>query len=89
MRQPVLGYPQSNDDEPYLLSEDLLDSLHDTVLLRVVGVVFGRDLEKGGESLVVFVHAASDLFCDLEAESQYVSFITTSSTLLMTEEGRG
>jgi hypothetical protein len=50
---------------PYLLAEQLPDSFHNTVLLRVVGVVLGRDLEQAGESLVVLVDSGSYALGDL------------------------
>ena len=42
---------------PLLLAEQLPHSLHDTVLLGIVRVVLGRNLEQAWESLVVLVDA--------------------------------
>jgi hypothetical protein len=51
---------------PYsLLAKQLPDSLHNTVLLRIVGVVLGRNLEQAGESLVVLVDSGSYALGDL------------------------
>lgn len=50
---------------PPLFAEQLPHSLHDTVLLGVVRVVLGRNLEQAWESLVVLVDAGSYALGDL------------------------
>jgi len=50
---------------PYLLAEQLPDSFHDAVLLGIVRVVLGGNLEQAGESLVVLVDSGSYALGDL------------------------
>jgi len=50
---------------PPLFAEQLPHSLHDTVLLGVVRVILGRNLEQAWESLVVLVDAGSYALSDL------------------------
>jgi hypothetical protein len=52
-----------------LLAEQLPDSFHNTVLLGVVRVVLGGDLEQAGESLVVLVDSGSYALGDLGVAS--------------------
>lgn len=52
---------------PLLFAEQLPHSLHDTVLLGVVRVVLGRNLEQAWECLVVLVDAGSYALGDLHA----------------------
>jgi hypothetical protein len=58
---------------PLLLAKQLPDSLHDTVLLGIVRVVLGGNLEQAWESLVVLVDAGSYALSNL-----YVVLVTTS-----------
>lgn len=46
-------------------SEHTLNTLHDTVLIRVVGVILGRNLEDGGQKLLIVVQQVTDDFSDL------------------------
>lgn len=48
-----------------LLSKQSPDTLQHTVLLGIVRVVFGGDLENGGECLVVLVNQCADFLGDL------------------------
>jgi hypothetical protein len=56
-----------------LLAKQLPDSLHNAVLLRVVGVVLGRNLEQAGESLVVLVDSGPYALGDLGVVSELSS----------------
>jgi hypothetical protein len=77
-----------------LLAKQLPDSLHNTVLLRVVGVVFGRNLEQAGESLVVLVDSGSYALGDLEVVSaefvntlpSYVAWYQEAGTYVLVDE---
>jgi len=60
---------------PLLLAEQLPHSLHDTVLLGIVRVVLGRNLEQAWESLVVLVDARPYALGDL-----HVVLVTTSQS---------
>lgn len=50
-------------------SKHTLNTLHDTVLRRVVRVILGRNLENGGQKLLVVVQQVTDDFGNLHQGS--------------------
>jgi hypothetical protein len=64
-----------------LLAKQLPDSLHNTVLLGVVRVVLGRNLEQAGESLVVLVDSGSYALGDLCVVSAEFSNVLSPYTV--------
>lgn len=63
------AFPCQLSEPRNLLAKQLPDSFHNTVLLRVVRVVLGRDLEQARESLVVLVDSGSYALSDLGVAS--------------------
>jgi len=63
----TLGIVETCESSSNLLSKQLLDALHDAVLLGVVRVVLGGDFEERRECLGVGIDAAADLVGDLKA----------------------
>lgn len=75
----VCNSPTSSASLSPLLSKQLPNPLHHTILLRVVRVVFTRDLKHRWERFAECVDFASYPFCDLSPSHQYTIIPAHSS----------
>ena len=63
--ETVTGAARTSHTALRLVAQDHVDSLHDVVLVGVVGVVLGGDLQQRGNHLLVVPNQVPDVVSDL------------------------